>query len=269
MFKQFSEHRKGRASQIDSEIVLGAHRLQGHTAIADDPLFASHIEGSPRPRGEQAPRDFFDPNAIAALQRSEIAERRAAELALQEAHSAQFLDPRPSAPHGPISDVFTRVVQNGRREVAVSAAKEVISGLSNIEILAPGGKPVVHLVFDDHAIPLGAAGDGIRSLLRLVLELAICPGGTVLLEEPEVHQHPGAIFQTAKAILATVRRGVQVVLTTHSLDLIDALLAQSEEDDLARMCTYRLRLDNGKLKTTRIAGVDVAFERTQVQEDLR
>ena len=46
------------------------------------------------------------------------------------------------------------------------------------------------------------------------------------MEEPEVHMHPGAIRQCARAILAAVRRGIQIVLSTHSLELIDALLSR-------------------------------------------
>jgi predicted ATPase len=90
-----------------------------------------------------------------------------------------------------------------------------------------------------------------------------------LLEEPEVHQHPGAIRQSARAILAAVRRQIQVMLTTHSLELIDALLAESSAEDLAQLSLYRVQLQNGVLTSSRLAGPDIAFSRSEIEDDLR
>jgi predicted ATPase len=84
--------------------------------------------------------------------------------------------------------------------------------------------------------------------------MAIVPEGLILLEEPEVYQHPKALWQTALAILANVRRGVQVVVTTHSLELIDAILAEASEDDLEGMAVFNLLLEDGKLVKGHQAG---------------
>jgi AAA15 family ATPase/GTPase len=84
-----------------------------------------------------------------------------------------------------------------------------------------------------------------------------------------VHQHPGAIRQSARAILAAVRRQIQVILTTHSLELIDALLAESSDEDLAKLSLYRLQLQGGALKSSRLPGPDIAFARTTIEDDLR
>jgi predicted ATPase len=124
------------------------------------------------------------------------------------------------------------------------------------------------------AIALRGPAEGRRTsrweaLLRLSLELASSGGGVALLEEPEVHQHPGAIGQSARAILAAVRRHIQVVLSTHSLELIDALLAESSASDLAGLTVYRLQLQEGLLKSSRLPGPDIAFERTTIEDDLR
>lgn len=89
------------------------------------------------------------------------------------------------------------------------------------------------------------------------------------MEEPEVHMHPGAIRQCARAIVAAVRRGIQIVLSTHSLELLDALLAVSSDDDLGRLSLYQLQLQDGVLESSRLAGPDVAFSRTTIEDDLR
>jgi hypothetical protein len=89
------------------------------------------------------------------------------------------------------------------------------------------------------------------------------------MEEPEVHMHPGAIRQCARAILAAMRRKVQIVLSTHSLELIDALVGESSDDDLKQLSLYRLQLQAGSLKSSRLPGPEVAFARTEIQDDLR
>lgn len=169
----------------------------------------------------------------------------------------------------PLHELYTKAVQHGRRREAIGIISEVFPGVSNVEILTEHGEPILHLVFEDYSVPASLAGDGIQSLLRLSLELAASGGGVALLEEPEVHQHPGAIRQSARAILAAVRRQIQVVLTTHSLELIDALLAESSDRDLADTSLYRLQLPNGSLKYSRLPGPDVAFSRAEIEDDLR
>ena len=138
------------------------------------------------------------------------------EVHLVEAYPANF--------QRPLHDLYTKAVQQGRRKEAIGIISEVFPGVSNVEILTEQGEPILHFVFADYSVPATLAGDGIQSLLRLSLELAASGGGVALLEEPEVHQHPDAIRQSAKAILAALRRKIQVILTTHSLELIDALL---------------------------------------------
>ncbi len=168
-----------------------------------------------------------------------------------------------------LHDVYSDVVRQGRRHAAKKILAMVIPNFEDIEILMELDQPTVHVVFEDHSVPVGVMGDGVQSLVRLSLELAARPGGLALIEEPEVHEHPGAIRQSVKAILEATRRGVQVLLSTHSLDLIDALLAECDPDETAMLSVFRFALQDGILKTTRIPGPDVAFARGQIGNDLR
>jgi len=145
----------------------------------------------------------------------------------------------------------------------------VVPGARELAIGTEGDAPRGDIDFGDHAVPIALCGDGIRALVSLSLELATYPKGTVLIEEPEVHQHPGAIRQSVRAILAAARREIQVVLTTHSLELIDYVLAELNEEEFEHFSVYRLQLENGLLKSHRIPGPDVQFSRTEIGDDLR
>jgi hypothetical protein len=62
---------------------------------------------------------------------------------------------------------------------------------------------------------------------------------------------------------------VQVVLTTHSLELIDALFQGAPPERLAESALYRLSLTGGELKAVRVPGEKVLELRTEIDEDLR
>jgi len=184
--------------------------------------------------------------------------------------SVSLLDMRGPEWGTPLPTLYTNTVTQGRREDVLELLRDIIPGLRSIEILVTArNEPVLHLVFQNGSVPVALAGDGIRTLMRLSLELAIRSKGLVLIEEPEVHQHPRALHQSAKALLASVRRGLQVVLSTHSLELIDALLLEATQEDLQRFSVYRLKLNEGELVSSRLSGDGLAFARAQIEEDLR
>jgi len=182
------------------------------------------------------------------------------------APDVRFLDP--SRATVPLHQLYSDAVIAGRRQDALELVRAVVPGISNLEILTHPN-PALHMVFPDGSVPVALAGDGIQALVRLTLEAVTRSKGLVLIEEPEVHQHPAALRQSAKAIVASVRRGTQVILSTHSLELIDALLAEATPEDLKLFSTYRLRLQQGKLETSRLTGEEMAFSRGQIEDDLR
>jgi len=187
----------------------------------------------------------------------------------EDGEDPRLTDGRLLAHRTPVHELYSAAVQQGRASTALEILRDVLPDLQRIEILTERNIPVLHLVFGDHSVPVAVAGDGVHMLLRLVLELASRKGGVALLEEPELHQHPAAMRQSARAILAAVRRDLQVILTTHSLELIDALLDTATDDELESVALYRVSLADGVLLSAGIPGSEAAFARTQIQDDLR
>jgi hypothetical protein len=169
----------------------------------------------------------------------------------------------------PLHTLLTQAIEQGLTGHVMAIIAEAVPEAKELRIGIEDGMPLTYLIYEDHGVPLALAGDGICSLVRMTLQLVTHPCGTALLEEPETHQHPEAIRQAMRAVLAAVRRDIQVILTTHSLELIDALLAVSSAEDLEKLSLYKLELQHGRLISVRIPGPDVAFSRQEVEDDLR
>lgn len=170
----------------------------------------------------------------------------------------------------PLDELYTDAVEQGRKATADAALRAVLGPpLVGLTLLTDHRIPVVHLEYEDGSVPVSVAGDGVAALARIALELASRPGGTVLIEEPEAHQHPRLVWKTAELIWGAIARDVQIVLTTHSLELIDALIAAAPAGRLGDLGVYRLKIDDGVLHHTRIGGEDAAERRAEFEDDLR
>jgi putative ATP-dependent endonuclease of OLD family len=73
-----------------------------------------------------------------------------------------------------------------------------------------------------------ANGAGIREALRIVLDIELKAPELVLIEEPEVHLHPGLERALESYLRAkSLDAGIQFFLTTHSTNFIDAMSFQN------------------------------------------
>lgn len=169
-----------------------------------------------------------------------------------------------------LTDVLTEAKSAGFGGSTVELLSSIVPALRNLEILKVGSGYEVGLIYDDGAVPLSMAGDGVRAVARLALELAALPNGLALLEEPEVHQHPGALKLSASTIVAAVKRGLQVVVATHSLELIDELLLAAKKSEmLDKFTVQNLRLVGGVLSSTRFEGPESDEIRNVIGTELR
>lgn len=104
--------------------------------------------------------------------------------------------------------------------------------------------------------PEEVAADGERSLHTLLYALTIGMkyGGTLLIEEPELHLHPKLQHKIAHMICKAVERGVQIIVSTHSdhfiAGIIEAIAADEIKPDKVR--AYYIHRENGKVVATEV-----------------
>jgi energy-coupling factor transporter ATP-binding protein EcfA2 len=181
----------------------------------------------------------------------------------------RLMDPVPRYNHTQLAELWSRTSESGFQNQAKELIRAVIPDLQDIQVLSQKNQPVLYLFFSGVVHPIGLAGEGIILLTRLLCELATTTGGIALLEEPETHLHPAAMHQVAKALYEASKRGIQIFLTTHSLDLIDHLLAAFPESEIDQISVYGIVLKDGELKSSHLTGSEAALSRTQLEADLR
>ncbi len=75
-------------------------------------------------------------------------------------------------------------------------------------------------------VSMNMMGDGFRTLVSILSVLKSSPKGSIiLLEEPEVHLHPGYVKQFVRYLISLSRStNIQLFISTHSYDLIEYLI---------------------------------------------
>jgi hypothetical protein len=162
----------------------------------------------------------------------------------------------------------------GRKKQVMDMLQALVPRAEDIEILTLNDVPTLHLSFPGSAVPLSLAGDGVRNAVLLSLELGAPDGSLLLVEEPETHLHFGAMRLVASALARAVApKGTpvnQVVLATHSLEFIDALVSVCSELGLQQLLSvHRLALNDGVLSTSSFSGDLVANARLEAELELR
>src|SRR5262249_38123656 len=120
---------------------------------------------------------------------------------------------------------------------------------------AGGGKIAlsVKVANSDAQIPAGGLSDGQLAYLAFVaLTRLPTPRSLFVFDEVETHLHPGLLTRVM-SLVATIAETCPVVLTTHSLRLLDGLNEPAEsvgvlDLDQGTLTTKLRRLDAEKLK---------------------
>ena len=108
-------------------------------------------------------------------------------------------------------------------------------------------------------VNIADVGFGVSQVLPVLVALLVAESGQLLyLEQPELHLHPRAQYELAKILADTAKRGVRLVVETHSsllLLMVQTLMAQGDlEPDLVRLHWFSRNPEDG---TTAIQSADL------------
>lgn len=170
-------------------------------------------------------------------------------------NDASFIDWNSVYEYGSPEDVYSNMMIVGgdkAKRVVIEALRAEFEELHDIAVLRTGDRWVLHFVLSERSIPYYVVGDGIRYALMYLMTTATWEGRVLLMEEPELHTHPSLMRIVGRAILSSYKERLnQVFISTHSLELIEAILEEAEKLGLGddELKIYRLSLTKGELKS--------------------
>lgn len=114
------------------------------------------------------------------------------------------------------------------KNTIIEYLRDLYEGLDDFDVRVKGGTVEVFLTEGEFIIPAGRLSDGtLRYLCLLAILCDPDPPPLVCIEEPELGLHPDLLPKIADLLVATSQR-MQLVVTTHSDILVDALTEQPE-----------------------------------------
>jgi AAA15 family ATPase/GTPase len=120
--------------------------------------------------------------------------------------------------------IWRKILDNRLDKVITNLVKEEYEpNVENI-IFKPTklGKYALALALPKTTIEIDALGDGIRNAIFYASALSLAENTIALIEDPEVHQHPGGMATLMRFILRTSKeRRLQLFITTQSIELIN------------------------------------------------
>lgn len=175
--------------------------------------------------------------------------------------------------------VFNRILRNDSyKEICLRILQLFDSKIVDLLILKneDNNRPTEYI---KHAtlgnMPLSTYGDGIKKVLSLANGIAQAAGGALLIDEVETAIHSKYYDDIFRFIVkASIQFGVQVFITTHSIEAIDGLLStqdyeqQNLKDDIS-VLTFKKDSNESRTYSRVLAGRHVYTNREQFGFEVR
>lgn len=166
-------------------------------------------------------------------------------------------------------NVLSQIVRNeSYKKICLKALQLFDKDIEDMMILRSdvGNRPVEYIKHSKLGnMPLATFGDGIKKVLVLANAIAAASGGILLIDEIETAIHKKYYDDIFRFVVKACKAfGVQVFISTHSLEAIDGILATSDYDtqdmeDEIKVIT--LRSENDRTYSRVLSGREVFTNR--------
>lgn len=137
------------------------------------------------------------------------------------------------------------------KRALVKGLQDLYEGLTDFEVYIEGSTVQIFFTEGDFSIPATRLSDGtLRYLCLLAILLDPTPPPLICIEEPELGLHPDIMPKIADLLVEASKR-TQLIITTHSDVLIDAL---SEQPESVLVCEKH----DGQTQIKRLNRADIA-----------
>lgn len=118
-------------------------------------------------------------------------------------------------------------------------------------------------------LPMSAVGSGFSHLLRLALSIESIDNGILIIDELEDGIHYSLFEKIAHSIISYIHgRNVQVFISTHSMELLKALILAASSDKFRDIALHNCRSVNDEVTITSF-GIDELNDAVEFSAELR
>lgn len=118
-------------------------------------------------------------------------------------------------------------------------------------------------------IPFTSLGEGLRKVLYITFALGVCRDGVLLIDELESAIHTTALVNFTKWMFTLAKKlNVQVFITTHSLECIDAILSVKEIPP-EELNLFKLKRKDDQILSKKMKGESLRKIRYELGQDVR
>jgi predicted ATPase len=132
-----------------------------------------------------------------------------------------------------LTDKLSNALTEERRASILSLLQAIQPTITNFEILTRPNQGAQVWLKDEKTgwMPISTAGDGLRRALHFAAAAATAKGGVLLIDEIESALHRDALRKIFGHLLRESHAlDVQIFATTHSLEALDAILAEATDE---------------------------------------
>lgn len=154
----------------------------------------------------------------------------------------------------PILEHLSRIIlqqEDGKNEL-LDLMQSFDDNILDIQILSPTATATIYIKHKELGLtPLYVFGDGLKRTLIIALTLLTTANGVLLIDEIETSIHVSALGSVFSWLIETCRRRqIQLFVTTHSLEAIDAML----QPEIATEDVVAFRLNHNGQAPQRFSG---------------
>lgn len=146
-------------------------------------------------------------------------------------------------------ELFGKLELDGRKNEVLQILKKMDPALSDITAITVSGQTQIYGNMGGKLLPMRLAGDGMNSLLFIMLSIMENPNAIILIDEIENGFHYSMYPIIWEAIANTAQKSnCQVIATTHSYECVAGAVEGIEKADMKdNFCFFRLAQEkNGR-----------------------
>lgn len=138
----------------------------------------------------------------------------------------------------------THAVEEVLRSQKLKEIIDKINHISDGDMIVEDGKIMYRHASMKKSLGISNLSTGVKTFLilkELLLNGDLEENGIMVIDEPEVHLHPEWQIKFAEVIVMLQKAyGLNIILTTHSMDFLSALITYAKQYDIENSCNYYL-----------------------------